>query len=54
MTIAEKRGAVRQHLEAALRLQRESWDEVDMYALVAELAGGLKDDETIPKTLSTA
>jgi hypothetical protein len=61
MTITEKRVLVRQHLEAAMRWQRESWDQTlavedivgnqerDIYALVAELAGGLNDDERIPE-----
>jgi hypothetical protein len=62
MTLAERRVTVRQHLEAAVRLQRESWDEAlaiqqaaddqdrDIYAFVAELAGaGLADDEAIPE-----
>jgi len=58
MTFEQKRAQIRRHLEAAIRLQRESWDEAlaiqelttydrDFYALVAELAGGFKDDETI-------
>ena len=50
MTFEQKRAQVRRHLEAAIRLQRESWDEAfaiqelttnynrDFYALVAELA----------------
>ena len=57
-----RRVLVRRHLEAAVRLQRESWDEAlaiheitgdqdrDFYAFVAELAGaGLADDEAIPE-----
>jgi len=59
MTFEQKRAKVRHHLEAAIRLQRESWDEAlaiqeltanyerDFYALVAELAGGFKDNEAI-------
>jgi hypothetical protein len=51
------------HLETAVRLQRESWDnslavedilgngDRDIYALVAELAGGLKDDEAITEDI---
>ena len=60
MTFAGRRMMVRYHLEAAMRLQRDSWDEAlaaqeaagdsgpDIYAVVAELAGGLRDDEPIP------
>ena len=60
MTLGEEKAKVRQHLEAAVRLQRESWDQAlaiedvirdderDIYAFVAELAGGFKDDEAIP------
>jgi len=59
MTFEQKRAQIRRHLEAAIRLQRESWDEAlaiqeltanydrDFYALVAELAGGFKDNEAI-------
>jgi hypothetical protein len=58
MTFEQKRAQIRRHLEAAIRLQRESWDNAlaiqeltnydrDFYALVAELAGGFKDDEAI-------
>jgi len=59
MAFAQKRTHIRRHLEAAIRLQRESWDEAiviqqltanydrDFYALVAELAGGFKDNEAI-------
>jgi hypothetical protein len=62
-TPAEKHAMVRHHLEAAVRSQRESWDEAlvvqdiagnhdrDIYAFVAELAGGLKDDEAIPEEI---
>ena len=62
MKLDRRRLSVRQHLEAAVRLQRESWDEAlaiqkitgdqdrDIYAFVAELAGaGLADDEAIPE-----
>ena len=54
---------MRHHLEGAVRSQRESWDEAlavqdivgnhdrDIYAFVAELAGGLKDDEAIPEEI---
>jgi len=49
-------------LETAVRAQRESWDAAlgieeitgydgDIYAFVAETAGGLKDDEAIPDDL---
>jgi len=63
MPLDERRETVRHHLEAAVRLQRESWDEAlvvqditgnydrDIYAWVAELAGGLKDDEAITKDI---
>jgi hypothetical protein len=56
----DRRVLVHQHLEAALRLQRDSWDEVyeieqltgdrvpDIYSFVAELAGGFEDHEKIP------
>ena len=63
MDLDEKRVKVRHHLEAAVRLQRESWDnslavedilgnrDRDIYALLAELAGGLKDDEAITEDI---
>ena len=57
MPFDPRRETVRERLEAAVRLQRESWDEAlaveeiagdsnggDLYALVAELAGGLEDE----------
>jgi hypothetical protein len=58
----ELRSSVRSQLEAALRAQRKSWDAAsrieditgydgDIYAFVAELAGGFKDDEAIPDDL---
>ena len=59
----EGRVKVHHHLEAAVRLQRESWGNFlavedilgngdrDIYALVAELAGGLKDDEAITEDI---
>jgi hypothetical protein len=56
----EQEGAeIARHLDVAIRLQRESWDEAiaiqqvttnydrDVYALVAELAGGFTDHEAI-------
>ena len=63
MTLEQKRKMVRQHLEAAVRSQCETWDEAlavqemtcdydrDIYAFVAELAGGLKDNEAIPEDI---
>jgi hypothetical protein len=62
MTKNELRRSVRSKLEAAIRAQREIWDvacevgeitgyEGDIYTFVAELAGALKDDETIPDAL---
>ena len=62
MTADELRRSVRSKLEAAIRAQRESWDAAleieeitgypgDIYAFVAETAGGLKDDEAIPDDL---
>jgi hypothetical protein len=59
MTFEQERAQIRRHLEAAIRLQRESWDEAlaiqqlttnydrDFYALVAELAGAFTDNEAI-------
>ena len=59
MNFEQKRAQIRRHLEAAIRLQRKSWDEAlaiqqfttnydrDFYSLVAELAGGFKDNEAI-------
>ena len=55
MTFEQERAQIRRHLEAAIRLQRENWDEAlavqqlttnydrDFYALVAELAGAFTD-----------
>ena len=58
----ELRSSVRSQLEASVRAQRESWDAAskieeisgydgDIYAFVAETAGGLRDDEAIPDDL---
>jgi len=59
MTFEQERVQIHRHLEAAIRLQRESWDEAlaiqeltnnydrDLYALVTELAGEFKDNEAI-------
>jgi hypothetical protein len=66
MTFSERRVMVRRHLEAAVRLQRESWDEAlavqeiigdherDIYAFVAELSGGFNDHEAIPEDIVDA
>jgi hypothetical protein len=62
MTTDELRGSVRSKLQAAIRGQRQSWDTAleieeitgydgDIYAFVAELAGGFEDDEVIPDAL---
>jgi hypothetical protein len=63
MSLDQQRMAIRHHLEAAVRSQRDSWDQSlavedltsdpdrDMYAFVAELAGALKDDEPIPEDI---
>ncbi len=62
MTTNELRKSVRSKLEEAIRAQRESWDAAlgikettgyagDIYAFVAEAAGGLKDDEAISDDL---
>ena len=62
MTTNELKQSVRSKLEAAICAQRESWDAAlgieevtgyagDIYAFVAETAGGLKDDEAIPDDL---
>ena len=63
MTLENKRTFVRQHLEEAVRLQRKTWDEAlaiqdatgnrecDIYSFVAELAGGLADNEAVPEEI---
>jgi hypothetical protein len=63
MAFDERHVKVRHHLETAVRLQRESWDNAlavqditgncdrGIYALVTELAGGLKDDEAIAEDI---
>jgi hypothetical protein len=62
MTRNELKRSVRSKLKSAIRAQRESWDMAltiteitgyagDIYALVAETAGALEDDEAIPDDL---
>ena len=63
LALRERFELLRTLLDNAMTKQRESWDiafaaqelagcmDLDVYALVAELAGALDDDESIPDSV---